>query len=196
MAKDQGIDPSLYTEKPDKPARPIAGRIRLYTYMVLILLILGMYLWKVFAVQGLEKRMEDQRTEMIQNQQDALEAQVHAMLRMTAQPLAWAVRAEMMRDNLSQVDDYFRDFVKEEGVQSIFLIDRNNQVAVATNRKLEAQPADSVVSQTIRDTKKVVIEPSESGLRLGIPIMSFNEKIGLLVVDYAPQNSPTSNLEQ
>jgi hypothetical protein len=196
MAKDKGIDPSLYMEKPDKPARPIVGRIRLYTYMVLILLILGMYLWKLFAVQSLEESMENQRTEMIQRQQDALEAQAHAMLRMTAQPLAWAVRAEMMRDNLSQVDDYFRDFVKEQGVQSIFLIDKNNQVAVATNRKLEAQPADSIVSQTIRDTKKVVIEPFESGLRLGIPIMSFNEKIGILVVDYDLLDSKTPNPEQ
>jgi hypothetical protein len=43
-----------------------------------------------------------------------------------------------------------------------------------------------VVSQTIRDAENILIEKSESVLRMGVPIMSFNEKIGILVVDYEP----------
>ena len=189
MAEEKKIDSSLYVQKPEKPKSTLAARIRLYTYMLLILIIIGMYVWRMFSVQSLEKRLEAQRTEMIQQRQEAVDLQAQSMLRMTAQPLAWAVRAEMMRDNLSQVDDYFRDFVRGEGVQSIFLIDAKNQVAVATNRKLEAQPVDNVVSQEIRNTKTVVIEPTESGMRVGIPIMSFNEKIGILVMDYTPPDS-------
>jgi hypothetical protein len=188
MAEKKGIDSSLYMEKPEKPKNTIVRRIRLYTYMLLILIIIGMYVWRMFSVQNLEKRLDAQRTEMIHERQEAVEVQAQSMLRMTAQPLAWAVRAEMMRDNLSQVDDYFRDLVRAEGVTSIFLIDRENQVAIATNRKFEGQPAESVASQDIRNAKGVVIEPAESGVRMGIPIMSFNEKIGILVMDYTPQD--------
>ena len=130
--------------------------------------------------------MEFQRTEMAAQQQEALDAQARNMLRLTAPPLAWAVRAEMMRENLSQVDDYFREFVREEGVQSIFLIDKENKVVLATNRKLETQPADQVVSHSIQDAESVLIEKSDATLRMGVPIMSFNEKMGILVVDYEP----------
>jgi hypothetical protein len=195
MAEEKKIDSSLYMQKPEKPKGTIAARIRLYTYMLLILIIIGMYVWRMFSVRNLENRLDAQKTQMIQERQEAVDVQAQAMLRMTAQPLAWAVRAEMMRDNLSQIDDYFRDLVRTEGVNSILLIDRENQVALATNRKFEGQPAESVASPAIRDTKTVLIEPSESGLRLGIPIMSFNEKIGILVMDYTPPDSQTSNLE-
>jgi hypothetical protein len=196
MAKDQQIDPPLYVKKPEKPASNIAGRIRLYAYMLLILIIIGMYMWKIYDVGRLEKSMDAQRTEMSQKRQQALNEQAKAMLRMMAQPLTWAVRAEIMRDSLSQIDDYFGDLIKERGVQSIFLIDKNSRVAVATNRKLEAQPAADVVSQTIRNAKEVVIEPSESGLRMAVPIMSFNEKIGILVMDYTPVDFQPTNLQQ
>jgi hypothetical protein len=130
--------------------------------------------------------MEFQRTEMAAQQQEALDAQSRDMLHLTAPPLAWAVRGEMMRENLSQVDDYFREFVREEGVLSIFLIDKENKVVLATNRKLETQPADQVVSQAIQDAESVLIEKLDSTLRMGVPIMSFNEKIGVLVLDYEP----------
>ena len=90
----------------------------------------------------------------------------------------------MMQGNLSQIDDYFGDFVREKGVLSIFLIDKENKVVLATNRKLQTQTADQVVSQTIRDAESIRIEKHDSVLRLGVPIMNLNEKLGVLVVDY------------
>jgi len=189
MANDPENFSSSSVEKAAKPARSLGARLSLYTIFVLLLLAFGLWVWKELSVRKLEREMGDQRTEMQSEQQTALEAQARAMLQLTALPLAWAVRSEMMQGNLSQIDDYFRDFVKERGVQSIFLIDKENKVVLATNRKLETEPADQVVSQAIRDAESIRIEKSDSMLRLGVPIMSLNEKLGILVVDYRPQDS-------
>ena len=196
MAGKQENEQPSSAEKTDRPTRTLASRLSIYTIFVLLALLLGVYAWKEFTVRSLERKMDLQRTEMSIQQQNALDAQARDMLRLTALPLAWAVRAEWMRGNLSQIDDYFRDFVKEAGVQAIFLIDSKNMVVLATNRKLETQSADQVVSQTIRDAESVVIEKADSIVRMAMPIMSLNEKLGILVIDYDPQASQAPKLQR
>jgi len=191
MARDPGNNPSSSDDKAARPARSLGARLSLYTIFVLLLLAFGIWVWKELSVRKVEQEMGDQRIEMEKEQQTALEAQARAMLQLTAMPLAWAVRSEMMQGNLSQINDYFGDFVREKGVQSIFLIDKENKVVLATNRKLETLPADQVVSQSIRDAESVQIEKHDSVLRLGVPIMSLNEKLGVLVVDYTAGFSDT-----
>jgi hypothetical protein len=99
------------------------------------------------AVRGVEQRMEAQRVELTTARQQALESQARSMLRLTGRPLAWAVRAEMLRNNLEQVDDYFDDFVREPGIVGVVLIGKEGTVLLATNRKLVGQPARDVVSK-------------------------------------------------
>jgi hypothetical protein len=191
MGEDTEKDRASLAEK----TGPSLGiRLLRYSILILILLALGIYIWKELAIQDLEMEMEDQRTAMSEERLEALEARTRAMLELTALPLAWAVRGEMMRGNLQQIDEYFRDFVKEAGVESIFLIGRENTVVLATNRKLETQPADQVVSQRIQEAESALIEKSDSAMRLGVPIMSFNEKMGILVMDYEAQSSQAPDL--
>ncbi len=196
MDRDQEENYASPVEKNQKPARSWAARLLLYAVFILILAVLGMYGWKVLAARNLEEKLELQRTEMAQERGQALEAQARAMLHLTALPLAWAVRTEMMRGDLGQIEDYFGDFVREPGILSVLLIDKENQVAVATNRKYETLRADSMVSRSIQDAESVVVEKSDSTLRLGVPIMSFNEKIGILVVDYRLQDPQTPKSQQ
>jgi hypothetical protein len=195
MTQDQANEQAPSAAEAGRSARRLAPRLLMYaagaTILALIMLVLGMYTWKTLAVRNLDQKLEVQRNEMTEERRQALEVQASDMLRITARPLAWAVRAEMIRGNLGQVDDYFRDFVREAGVLSIVLIDKDGQVALATNRKLETQPADGVVSQKIMDADDVVIEELGATLRLGVPIMSFNEKLGVLVLDYQPRDSRT-----
>jgi hypothetical protein len=186
MTNNPENNPLPPLENGDKPGPTLGTRLLRYSILVLLLCALGLYVWKELAIQNLEVAMEDQRIEMEKERQDSLDARTRAMLHLAARPLAWAVRAEMMQGNLNQIDDYFRDFVREKGVQSIFLIDKENKVVLATNRKLETQPADKVVSQAIQNAENVLVEGSDSLLRLGVPIMSLNEKLGILVVDYEP----------
>jgi hypothetical protein len=186
---DQSPSPVAGSEK---PARTFFSRFLRYAVgfllLLLVVLVAGMYVWKTLAVRSLERQMEVQRSEMLVEQGRALNAQAQKMLRLTALPLAWAVRSEMMRGNLDPVDDYFRELIRKPGVLLIALINKEDKVVLATNRKLETQSADGLFSKAIRDADDIVIEDSDPLLRLGVPIMSLNEKLGVLVMDYRLQN--------
>ena len=114
------------------------------------------------------------------------------MLRLAARPLGWAVRTEMLRSNLSQVDDYIRQFVREPGVRSLILVGKDGRVLLASDRKLETQGAAQLVSKAIREAIDVVVEESGDSTRIGVPIMGFDDRLGVLVVDYAPQTQQDS----
>jgi hypothetical protein len=176
---------------PKAPRGPVAvPRPLLYAtagiLAALILLVLGMYAWKTTAVRGVERRMESQRVELTAARQKALESQARGMLRLAGRPLAWAVRAEMLRNNLEQVDDYFNDFVREPGIVGVVLIGKEGTVLLATNRKLVGQPALDVVSKTVLEATGVTVEESGGVQRLAVPVMSFNERLAVLAVDYVP----------
>jgi hypothetical protein len=183
----------------EKPARSFVSRFLRYTVgfllLLLVVLVVGIYVWKTLAVRSLERQMEIQRSEMLVERDRALNAQAKDMLRLTALPLAWAVRSEMMRGNLDPVDDYFRELIRKPGVLLIALIDKEDKVVLATNRKLETQSAVGLFSKAIREADDIVIEDSESLLRMGVPIMSFNEKLGILVMEYHLQNPLASKLQ-
>ena len=182
---DNSVDPVVATGQPNPPASSrFLKRLVRYVIFLLVLLVLGMYLWKIFAVRSAETKLEVERSIMMEAQRQALDEQAKKMLRLAALPLAWAVRTEMMNNNLGQVDEYFRDLIRNPGVLLVALIGKEDKVVLATDRKLETQASDSLFSKNIRNADEIVIEDSESVLRLGVPIMGLNEKLGVLVMDF------------
>jgi hypothetical protein len=165
-------------------------RSRLTLYLVgalialLVLLAAAVYVWKTIAVRGLEERLAAERSASSSAQREALAMQARDLLRLTVRPLAWAVRAEMLRGNLGQVDDYFREYVRERGVSSLMLVGKDGRVALATNRKLETQAAEALVSRALLDAGDVAIEESGTSLRMAVPVMGFDSRLGTLVVDF------------
>jgi hypothetical protein len=182
---DNSVDPVVATGQPNPPASSrFLKRLVRYVIFLLVLLVLGMYLWKIFAVRSVETKLEVERSIMMEAQRQALDEQAKKMLRLAALPLAWAVRTEMMNNNLGQVDEYFRDLIRNPGVLLVALIGKEDKVVLATDRKLETQASDSLFSKNIRNADEILIEDSESVLRLGVPIMGLNEKLGVLVMDF------------
>jgi len=202
MTPIPGVEPA----RPEVPARatPPAGRGRVgaalrrriaerpVVYLaagvvtVLLLLVGGTYVWKEWAVRSLERRFAAERGQLSTAQRQALGVQARDLLRLAARPLAWAVRAELLRGNVGQVDDYFREFVRERGVNAVLLVGPDGKILLATNRKLETQAADAFVSKTIIEAPDVMLEEVGGVLRLGVPVMGFDRRLGLLVIDYDP----------
>lgn len=170
--------------------RGIDARTALYlaggAIAVLLLFVGGTYAWKEWAVRGLESRFVAERNQLSTTQRQALDMQARDLLRLAARPLAWAVRAELLRGNVGQVDDYFREFVRERGVTSVLLVGPEGKILLASNRKLETQAADGTVSKALLEAPDVTIEEAGGLLRLGVPVMGFDRRLGLLVIEYDP----------
>ncbi len=190
MSQDQ-TGPSAKPAGASEPARPPRSRLTLYltggVITLLILLAAGVWVWKALAVRSLEARLASARNESSSARRQALTMQARDLLRLTARPLAWAIRAELLRSNLGQVDDYFREFVRERGVSSLMLVGPDGRIVLATDRKRETQPADGLVSKALLEATDVAVEEAGTTLRLGVPVMGFDKRLGLLVVDYDSQ---------
>ena len=192
-----GAEIPARTTPPSRPGRSeavlhrrIDARTVLYLagsiITVLLLVVGGTYAWKEWVVRGLEGRFAAERNQLSTTQRQALDVQARDLLRLAARPLAWAVRAELLRGNVGQVDDYFREFVRERGVNSVLLVGPDGKILLATNRKLETQAADGAVSKTILEAPDVTFDEAGGVLRLGVPVMGFDRRLGLLVIDYNP----------
>jgi hypothetical protein len=156
---------------------------------LLAVLLVGVLAWRALTVRGLESQIETQRKEAVETQRQALASQAGTMLRLAALPLGWAVRTEMIKENFDQIDDYFRLFVKEPGVNRILLVDENERVRVATDRKLEGQPAASLVPASVLQATNVVLEESGDSIHMAVPVMAFDSRIGVMVLDYSPRDA-------
>ena len=185
------------TPRPEAAGGVVAvppGRFKAHTllylsggaFLVVLLLLGGAYGYRVWEMRGLEQRFALERSQVSTAQRRALDVQARDLLRLAARPLAWAVRAELLRGNLGQVDDYFREFVRERGVNSVLLVAPDGKILLATNRKLETQAADTLVPKAILDAPDVSLETAGGLLRLGVPVMGFDRRLGLLVIDYDP----------
>ena len=175
---------------PPAVAPPAASVDRRLFYTVagiaglLALMLVALVGWNRFTVFRLDQTAQAERVQMTTARQKALNIQGREILRLAGVPLGWAVRAEVLKGNLQQVDDYFRRFVREPGVESMLYIDKAGLVAVATDRKLEGQPGSGLVSAALLDATELTFEEKPPGLRLAIPVMGFDEKVGVLVLDY------------
>jgi hypothetical protein len=153
---------------------------------LLVVLVAGTYLWNVFTVRGLQQRMATEREQLSAEQRKAMDLQARELLRLAARPLAWAIRAELLRGNLGQVDDYMREFVRERGVNSILLVGPDGKILLATNRKLETQLAEGLVSKPLLAAAEPTFEEAAGMIRLAVPVAGFDRRLGLLVLDYDP----------
>jgi hypothetical protein len=99
----------------------------------------------------------------------------------TSRVFSWAIRSEMQRDNLQQVNQFFMTLVKEPGFRKIQLIDvKNSQVLISTDKKDEG----TVVSDTsILNASVVKQQVNGDIIRSVTPVMGLNSRIGILVID-------------
>ncbi len=166
------------------------GRVGAYGVAALVvalcLLAAGLYVWKLVAVRRVEQAMQAQQTELTQARRVAIGLQAAEMLRLATLPLGWAVRGEMLKDNLNQVDDYFRLFIRERGVESLLLVDKDGKVVVASDQKLVGRSAADLVSSALLATAEPAQEQTGKRVRQVVPIMAFDARIGTLVMDYTP----------
>ena len=99
--------------------------------------------------------------------------------------LAWAVRGEMIRGNLDQVDQFFTEIVKLPGTERVLLADASGTVRVATDRRHLGAALTTLVpvEATLADTVEVRVQAAGPKL-LVIPVMGLNSRLGTVVVSY------------
>lgn len=99
----------------------------------------------------------------------------------TVKIFSWAVRSEMNRNNLEEVNNLFMAFVQEDGVRMIHLINpENSKIILSTDKKYEGQEVTNAGYLNV--TEQVIIKEEEKTFIVS-PIMGINRMTGILYVE-------------
>lgn len=93
------------------------NKIVLIVCLVATGLIIGIWTWKSTEVSAVKKQSASAKQQL----KDEMTNQIHysekLYLKSIAKPFVWAIRSEMLKNNISQVNLYANEMVKEKNYQ-------------------------------------------------------------------------------
>lgn len=96
---------------------------------------------------------------------------------------SWAIRAELLRRNLEQVDQLLLTFIRHREVNRIDLIDpETGTILLSTNRKRQDMKVDISIYQNLSKTR---IQIDSANILVSTPVMGLDEMMAVIDVEYA-----------
>jgi hypothetical protein len=172
------------------------ARLPLWAVLLVVIALLAALGWQRVAMNRAEARLAAERQTLsseFQADRSALVTELKAKVEANADEtkrqfglaLAWAVRGEMIRNNLDQVDQFFSEIIKLPHTERVLLADSTGKVRVSTDRRYLGAALSTLVpvEATLPEEVEVRAGPNQTKL-LVIPIMGLNSRLGTVVVSY------------
>lgn len=155
----------------------------------LVGLIVVVVVWKFIAVSKVEsdmaKKLENERVMIKQQAREYADTQYAREEERFGQVLSWAVRGELIRNNLDQIDQYLSEIVKMKDTERVVLINEEGELLVSTDKRLQETKGIELFPKEILNLQKITIKSDVDGRKiLVIPVMGLNKKIATVVVSY------------
>jgi hypothetical protein len=152
-------------------------------------IIIVVFAWKVIAVGKVEadmvKQLERDRASMELQAREYADRQYNKEEERFGQVLSWAVRSELIRDNLDTIDQYLGEIVKMRDTEKVVLIGEDGQLLVSTDKRLEDTEGGDLYPKEILNLRKITIKSDVDGRKLlVVPVMGLNNRIGTVIVSY------------
>lgn len=156
---------------------------------VLVGIIIFVFAWKQIAVSKVEsdmsKELERERTLIIQQAREHADKQYKKEEERFAQVLAWAVRSELIRNNIDQIGLYLNEIVKSLDAERIVLIGEDGELLVSTDKRLEDVKGSDLYPSDVLNEHDITIKSDVDGKKMLVaPIMDFNQRVAVLVISY------------
>ena len=157
--------------------------------VMLVGVIVVIFVWKTIAVSKVEsdmaKKLEGERVLITQQAREYADQQYTKEEERFGQVLSWAVRGELIRHNIDQIDQYLSEIVKMKDTERVVLIGEDGQLLVSTDKRLEETKGVELFPKEILNLQKIAVKSDVDGKKiLVIPVMGLNKKIATVVVSY------------
>jgi len=180
---------SINSANPIKENKSLKSRIKKNVsenkiVFVCIIALMFIFLWAKIKISNVEKLYLAEKEKVAIDFQNSVDSLNEVHIKQVTTVLSWAVRRNLVLDNLEEINILFLSFIKESNVDKIQLIDpRNSTVLISTDKNEEGQ---NVVAPNILNIVSVgILEPSTNLTKIVVaPIMGLNQKEGVLVVHY------------
>lgn len=176
-------------------------KLPLWVSLALLILWAISFGWQSLAQKRLETRLAEDRAAMtaqFDNDRQALLGQLRvraaeaseSSLREFGMALAWAVRGELIRNNLDQVDQFFTEIVKLPGTERALLAGADGKVKVTTDRRHLGVEASTLVPPEALALPQVTVRSEADGtVLLVVPVMGLNDRLGTVFVTRRPADA-------
>lgn len=167
-------------------------RLLIIVAVIGIAIIGWLYASKGIAVRQAQETVVAQRAEWAKQAEARQAEMVKQSLNQFGVPLAWAIRREMMGDNLDQVDQYVTDLVKLEGFEGVTVAKADGSIVVASDRRHLGAAFGSLHAERYLTAEQITAEETAPGQwLLVVPVMGLNARLGTVAIDYrAPPSAP------
>ena len=157
--------------------------------VVLVGIIVIIFAWKLITVSKVEsdmaKKLENERVIITQQAREYADKQYLKEEERFGQVLSWAVRGELIRNNLDQIDQYLSEIVKMKDTERVVLIGDDGQLLVSTDKRLEEAKGTELFPKEILNLQKITVKSDVDGRKIMVvPVMGLNKKIATVVVSY------------
>ncbi len=147
----------------------------------LIVLIIIILLWAVIKIQIIEKRSSIEKEQLVILYEQRMDSLNLSNMELTSKVFSWAIRSEMTRMNMEQVNQFFSAFVKEPNIRKVLLIDPvTGKVLLSSDKKDEGTIIEDPI---ILQAEKSVRIIGETGDVIINPVMGLDTRIGVLVIE-------------
>jgi hypothetical protein len=180
---------SLLSDKFEWIAKIPTMQLSIKSAAVLIGLMVIVIAWKFIAVSKVEsdmnKKLENERVLITQQAREYADLQYTREEERFGQVLSWAVRGELIRNNIDQIDQYLSEIVKMKDTERVVLINDDGQLLVSTDKRLEEAKGTEIFPKEILNLQKITVKSDVDNKKLlVIPVMGLNKKIATVVVSY------------
>ncbi|MFP5381584.1 MAG: hypothetical protein ACLGG4_04905 [Gammaproteobacteria bacterium] len=178
-----------------------ATRLPLWVSLALLVLWLVTFGWQSLAQKRLTAQLEKDRAAMtaqFETDRQALLGRLRSRFdtetdesrRQFGLALAWAVRSEMIRNNLDQVDQFFTEIVRLPNTERAVLAGTDGKILVSTDRRHVGADAAALVGAEALQQGQVSVRAAQDGARdLVIPVMGLNSRLGTVIVTSRPADA-------
>jgi hypothetical protein len=164
-------------KKPNKFLELIKTHKIVAVLLVIIVVLLAYFLIKI---QLMENDFDEKSAFLEKEYTVKIDSLRLRSMEQTINVFSWAVRSELNRENLEEVNNFFLTFVKEYGIITISLVNPdNNKIILSTDKKNEGELFTEFNISDINEMKLIEINNSKT---VATPIMGLNKKTGVLVV--------------
>lgn len=168
-----------FNEKKESRLKTFVKKHRLV--FILIGIIIVTVLWSVIQMKIMEKRSVTEKEQLVKLYMNKMDSLSLSDMELTTKVFSWAIRSEMTRQNMEQVNQFFSSFVKEPTIRKIQLIDPvTGTVLLSSDKKDEGT---IIENSLILHAETIIQLPGDTGDKIINPIMGLDSRIGVLVIE-------------
>lgn len=153
---------------------------------IALVLLITIWIWKSIEINNIRSKAESDYQGLKEQAIKGIVSTKEEQLKLLAKPYVWAVRTEMMKGNISQVNLYALDMIKEKYFIRIAIANDSGTIVSSTDKKDEGKPFTTIGHAAALNNNDTIVENAgDSVLIVTSPIMGFNERLGTLFIQYA-----------